>query len=71
MHESCTTGRGEEERRKGDYAAVDVEECAWSLDEGHDGSGGPCKTLTVVLVRPAPSQEEVTYKRGEGSGFGV
>ena len=50
--------------KKGSYQAVDLQECAWSLDEEVSGKGETCKVLMVNFVRPPPTQDEIMYKKG-------
>ncbi|KDD72615.1 hypothetical protein H632_c3121p1, partial [Helicosporidium sp. ATCC 50920] len=39
-------------------------ECLWSLDE-EEINGEDVKILMITLVRPPPSEEEVTWKKGQ------
>jgi len=54
----------EEEERSADYHVIDVAESLWSLDEDTDLRGRRCQQLMVSLVRPAPTSEEVMWKKG-------
>lgn len=65
MHLRRTYWRNaEEETKREDYRVIAAEECSWSLEEDTDGAGERCKLLTVTLVRPPPTEEEVTWKKG-------
>ncbi|KAL3154051.1 hypothetical protein ABBQ32_013597 [Trebouxia sp. C0010 RCD-2024] len=44
---------------------VDVEESMWALDEDWDGSTDATRSLMISLARPAPTPEEITWKKGQ------
>lgn len=44
---------------------VDVEESMWALDEDWDGSTDATRSLMISLARPAPTPEEITWKKGD------
>ena len=48
---------------------VDVEESMWALDEDWDGSTDATRSLMLSLARPAPTAEEVTWKKGKEKAF--
>lgn len=54
----------EEEQRNADYAAVDVTESLWSLDADSTSDGQKVQLLTVSLVRPPLTADEVMWKKG-------
>ncbi|KAL6778128.1 hypothetical protein ACKKBG_A17025 [Auxenochlorella protothecoides x Auxenochlorella symbiontica] len=65
LHVSRTFWRNEEEAgRRRAYAAVDVDECLWSLDEEELG-GEAVRILMVTLARPELTEEEITWKKGQ------
>lgn len=55
----------QEEYRRNDYAVIVPEQCVWSLEEDTSAEGERCKLLVVTMARPDPTEEEVTYKKGE------
>lgn len=55
----------EEEARRRDYAVIDAPQCLWSLEEDSDAAGERCKLLVITLARTEPTEEEVTWKKGE------
>ena len=45
--------------------AVDPPACAWALrDDGTDDAGERCKALSLVLVKPPLTRDEIQYRRG-------
>lgn len=54
----------EEEQRNAHYAAVDVTESLWSLDADSNSDGQKVQLLTVSLVRPPLTADEVMWKKG-------
>lgn len=44
--------------------AVQPDLCSWSLDLDHDEHGEKVKTLTITLVLPEVTENEVTWKKG-------
>ena len=66
---AAAAGREEEARRQ-DYCPVDPPQCLWSLEEDVDGQGERCKLLVLTLARPDPTEEEVTWKKGEAPELG-
>lgn len=55
----------EQEARRRDYEVVDKAQCCWGLEEDTNAQGERCKTLTVTLARPEPTEEEIQWKKGE------
>ena len=62
--------RREEESRRRDYRVIEAGECLWSLEDDVDAAGERCKLLMLTLARPEPTEEEVTWKKGEAGGGG-
>lgn len=54
----------EEEARNDDYRVVDVAACSWQLEEDIGEGGEKCKLLTLTLVRPPLTEDEIQWKRG-------
>lgn len=54
----------QEEARRRDYTVIVPEQCVWSLEEDTGADGERCKLLVATMARPAPTEEEVTYKKG-------
>lgn len=52
----------EEARRGADYCIV--QDSSWCLEEDINCDSESCKLLTVTLVRPLPTEEEITWKKG-------
>ena len=48
----------------GVFEAVDTVESMWSLEDTKDRTGRKYKTLFINLVKPEPSDDEVTWKKG-------
>ena len=53
-----------EEERSADYAVVDVTESLWSLDAERNAAGQKVQLLTVSLIRPGLTADEVMWKKG-------
>lgn len=64
LHTPAVHDREEAGRRRV-YAAVDVDECLWSLDEEELG-GEAVRILMITLARPELTEEEITWKKGQG-----
>ena len=54
----------EEEARSDEYQVVDVAACSWQLEDDISEDGGKCKLLTLTLVRPPLTDDEIQWKRG-------
>lgn len=59
----CTC-RGDEDRGQ-PWEAVDADESMWCLEDDEDEAGNPIKSLMISLVRPAPTESEITWKKGK------
>jgi hypothetical protein len=48
------------------WRPIDIDECAWSLDESEARESGkkPPKILSIVFTKPKPTDTETQYKRG-------
>ena len=54
-----------DEDKSGDWQAIDAAESVWCLDEAaEDREGEPAKSLMITLARPAPTESEITWKKG-------
>jgi len=54
----------EEESRSDAYRVVDVDECSWQLEDDIGQDGEKCKLLSVTLVRPPLTEDEIQWKKG-------
>ena len=54
-----------DEDKSADWQAIDPAESMWCLDDAaEDEEGEPAKSLMITLARPAPTESEVTWKKG-------
>jgi HSP20 family molecular chaperone IbpA len=54
----------EEEARSDEYRVVDVDACSWQLEDDIGGDGERCKLLSINLIRPPLTEDEIQWKRG-------
>lgn len=54
----------EEEARNNEYQVVDVAASSWQLEDDIGEDGGKCKLLTLTLVRPPLTDDEIQWKHG-------
>lgn len=54
----------EEEARNNEYRVVDVDASSWQLEDDIGEDGEKCRLLTVTLVRPPLTEDEIQWKRG-------
>ena len=47
------------------WEAVDVHESMWCLEDDVDEAGETLKTLMISLIRPPPTDGEITWKKGK------
>lgn len=45
--------------------AIDVSACDWTLEDDTNQEGDRCKVLTLSLIKPPVSQEDLLFKKGE------
>ena len=54
--------QNEEKKDVEKWQPLDVDECTWSLDDGFErDSGDPCKTLMILLQKPDPTHERMSF----------
>lgn len=46
------------------WKAVDVDESMWCLEDDVEEAGETLKTLMISLIRPPPTESEITWKKG-------
>lgn len=56
---------GREEKDRGNFVAINTAGSMWCLDENRVDGRVQSKTLLIIILKPEPTEDEVTWRKGE------